>query len=259
MSKRTTNSISQSIQPGKHSITRGSVSSLVVELIAWDTNASFPKLEPGYRTTTWTNPSPERKRYHHPFKTRKVKRTHFRSIPYSDVADALLKVDAGYARRPAQLGIRFMVLTATRNTEARQAVWSEIDLEDATWTIPGNRNKSGSEHRIPLSRQAIVVLREAKTLSDGSDYVFPGRDKSKSIDKNTFGNALRSAGVDAVPHGFRSSFRNWAEEQTSASWVAKEMSLGHQVGSEMVRSYMRTDLFEQRRELMQDWADYLDQ
>ena len=125
------------------------------------------------------------------------------------------------------------------------------------WTVPARRMKSRIEHRVPLSRQVIKVLHEARALSGDADLVFPGNQGGMQSD-STFSKLFRELELGCHPHGFRSSFRVWsAEEQTSASWAAIELSLAHAIGSSTERAYFHSDLLEQRRELMQAWADYL--
>lgn len=118
--------------------------------------------------------------------------------------------------------------------------------------------KDNEERRVPLSDKAIAVLTEAMPLPE-SPFVFPSfYDPDKILSENALSLMLRKRGIPAVPHGFRSSFRDWAAEQTSASHAAMELSLAHKVGSAVEQAYFRSDLFEQRRELMQQWADYLE-
>ena len=110
---------------------------------------------------------------------------------------------------------------------------------------------------MPLSDQAVAVLSEALPLTE-TQLVFPSfHDNSKMLSENALSLMLRKRGIEAVPHGFRSSFRDWAAEQTSASHAAMELSLAHKVGSTVEQAYFRSDLYEQRRKLMQEWADYL--
>ena len=103
-----------------------------------------------------------------------------------------------------------LVLTAARSGEVRKATWDEIDLDGATWTVPAMRMKANREHRVPLSKRALEVLAEAAELSDGSGLVFPGMRPGRPLSENTHAKLLRELGFDAVTHGFRSSFRDWA-------------------------------------------------
>ena len=182
-------------------------------------------------------------------------RRHFRSLPHAEVADAIRKVHASRAHPGTVLCFEFLVITATRSGEARLSRWTEIDWDGRTWTIPGNRTKTGAEHRVPLSSRALAILRDGQALSDGSGLVFPSA-RDRELSDATLSKLLRELGVKAVPHGFRSSFRDWCGESGVAREVA-EACLAHQLGSKVKRAYARSDLFERRRLIMQQWADYL--
>lgn len=183
---------------------------------------------------------------------------HMAALHYSEVADALAAVDASKAYLGTKLAFRFMVLTATRGAEVRGATWMEIDLAGATWTIPAPRMKMGRSHAVPLSRQALDVLDDARALSADWKYVFPSGKSDRPLSDNTFAKMAREdVGLGCHPHGMRSSFRDWTAECSSASWAAVELSLAHNVGSAVERAYFRSDLLGQRRDLMQAWADYL--
>ena len=129
-------------------------------------------------------------------------------------------------------------------------------MDGAVWTVPGSRIKSGREHRVPLTDAALDVLREARQYADGSGLVFPSR-TGKIMSDATVGKLLTENGVDAVPHGFRSSFRQWAAERTNIPREVAEFALAHVVGDAAERAYQRSDLFDRRRELMAAWSRYL--
>ena len=189
----------------------------------------------------------------------KVK-SHFRAMPYQEVGSALEPVEASQASIPAKLCFRFLVLTAARSGEARGATWDEIDSQNQVWRIPSERMKAGMEHRVPLSRQALDLLCEASALRDESVLVFPSPLKPGSpMSDMTLTKVLRSTGLAerGTVHGFRSSFKNWALEQTDAPWAVSEAALAHVLGNSTEQAYARSDLFERRRALMQQWADYL--
>ena len=153
-----------------------------------------------------------------------------------------------------KLALEFLVLTATRSKEVRGARWEEID--GATWTIPGDRMKKGREHRVPLSSRALEVLDEARPLTNGSGLVFPNvRGGSQSDGK--LSRLVKKLGIKAVPHGFRSSFRDWAAECSPAPREVCELALAHVNDNRTEAAYRRSDLFEKRRDLMEDWAAYL--
>ena len=182
--------------------------------------------------------------------------THQKSLPYSEVGAAIDKVKASGANRVTVLAFEFLVLTACRSGEVRLATWDEIDLDSATWEIAASRMKAKRAHRVPLAPRALEILTEAKKLSGDSGLVFPGR-RGTALSESTFARLLRGLRVDAVPHGFRSSFRDWCAECSDAPREVCELALAH-INSDRVESaYMRSDLFERRRALMQAWADFL--
>ena len=187
----------------------------------------------------------------------KVKRlrSHHKALPYSEVAGALKRVRISTAYPLTKFAFEFMVLTASRSGEVREAQWGEIDWESALWTVPAERMKARREHRVPLADRALAVLRDAWSLSGDGDLVFPAP-KGGTMSDMTFTGLLRRLEIPAVPHGFRSSFRDWAAEQSGAGWAVCESALAHTVGSGVEAAYMRSDLLEQRRGLMQDWGDY---
>ena len=185
-------------------------------------------------------------------------KSHFRALPHGEVNAALETVKASKVSRPAKLCLEFLILTAARSGEARGATWNEVDVDTATWTIPATRMKTGMEHRVPLSDAAITVLSNAKALADSSELVFPSPIRAgKQMSDMTLTKVLRSTGLAdrATVHGFRSSFRDWCAETGKAREVA-EAALAHVVGA-VEGAYFRSDLFDRRRTLMQQWADFL--
>ena len=189
----------------------------------------------------------------------KVK-AHLRALPYEEVGAALRTVDESQTSPASKLCLAFLVFTAARSGEARGANWDEIDLEGATWTIPGSRMKAGEEHRVPLSEQALGVLTLARELQGGSGLCFPSPLlHGRMLSDMTLTKVLRSTGLAerATVHGFRTSFRTWSMEQTDAPWAVAEAALAHQLGGSVEQAYARSDLFVRRRALMQQWSDYL--
>ena len=185
---------------------------------------------------------------------------HLRALPYEEVGAALRTVYASQASMSARLCFRFLVLTAARSSEARGATWDEIDTGGRVWRIPPERMKAGVEHRVPLSGQALCVLDMAQPSRDDSGLVFPSPQRRKSaMSDMTLTKVLRSAGLAdrATVHGFRSSFKNWTLERTDTPWAVSESALAHTLGNSTEQAYARSDLFERRRTLMQQWADYL--
>lgn len=149
--------------------------------------------------------------------------------------------------------LEFAILTAARSGEVRGATWSEIDLEDKVWTISAERMKAGREHRVPLSSQAVALL---KSLPTKNGLVFPGRNDKALSDMSLTAVLRRMQRGDLTVHGFRSTFRDWAAETTHYPHEVAEMALAHAVGNKVEAAYRRGDLFEKRRGIMQDWADY---
>ena len=189
----------------------------------------------------------------------KVK-AHLRALPYQEVGSALKTVDASLTSLASKHCLKFLVLTAARSGEARGPNWDEIHLPSATWTIPGPRMKAGVEHRVPLSDQALDVLMLAHQLEDGSGLCFPSPLRpGRMLSDMTLTKILRSTGFAdrATVHGFRTSFKTWTMEQTDTPWAVGEAALAHQLGGSVEQAYARSDLFERRRLLMQQWADYL--
>ena len=187
-----------------------------------------------------------------------VERRPMPALPYDEVAGCIAKVKASRrAGRSSKLALEFLILTAVRSAEVRNATWDEIDREGATWTVPAERMKTNREHRVPLSGRALDVLAEAAELSDGTGLVFPGTQPGRPISANTHAKLLRELGFDAVTHGFRSSFRDYASEQTHTPHAVMEAALAHVIRNNAEAAYARSDLFEKRRALMESWARYL--
>ena len=188
---------------------------------------------------------------------RDAKHEHMKALPYSEVATAIATIRASDAYKPTVLCFEFLVLTAARSGEGRGATWNEIDLEVATWTVPASRMKAGREHRVPLSKQALAVLDEASAFRTGEDsLIFPSQ-RGKPLSDSTISKLCRENGINAVPHGFRSSFRDWASEKTNAPHAVMVAALAHTISNQVEAAYHRTDLFDRRRKLMDSWADYL--
>ena len=181
---------------------------------------------------------------------------HQRALAHAEVASALDKVRRSEERVAVKLAFEFLVLTAARSVEVRLARWDEIDLDASIWVVPADRMKTKREHRVPLSETAVRVLREAETVADGSGLVFPPA-KGRALSAATLSKLMLELGIDAVPHGFRSSFRDWCAEATNVEPAVAEAALAHTVRNQVEAAYNRTDLFEKRRALMERWARYL--
>ena len=182
---------------------------------------------------------------------------HQASLHYTEVADAVAAVRESTASKAARLALEFMVLTAARSGEVTGATWDEIDLEAATWTLPAERMKANRPHRVPLSDRALEVLAEARALGDERGLVFPGLKTGRPMFRARFSRLLKELGIPAVPHGFRSSFRDWAAERTNAPHAVMEAALAHVNPNKAEAAYARSDLFDKRRELMDTWARHL--
>jgi integrase len=179
----------------------------------------------------------------------KVQRVaHHPALPYAEIADFMAELRARDGV-PAR-ALEFLILTAARSGEVLKAGWDEIDLKERIWTVPAERTKTGRQHRVPLSDEAIAALPECT-----GEFIFPGRGGAPS--KTALFDMLRRMGRDDLTtHGFRSTFRDWAGERTAYPREVAEMALAHTVGDAVERAYARGDLFEKRRQLMQAWADY---
>ena len=187
---------------------------------------------------------------------RSVTKKHHRALPHSEVADAIATVRASRAHWATVAALEFLVLTASRSGEVRKARWDEVDLKTATWTVPADRMKMRRKHRVPLSDRALQILADAREWADGSGLIFPSATGRPPSD-NTLSKLLREQGIPAVVHGFRSSFRDWSAECSNAPREVCEMALAHVNPDRVEAAYLRSDLFERRRELMQSWADYI--
>ena len=178
---------------------------------------------------------------------------HHRTLPHGQVAEALATVAASPARPASKLAFRILVLTATRSGEVRGARWAEVDVDAAVWTIPSSRTKTGKPHRVPLSAEALAVLTEAEALRDGSGLIFASV-TGRAMTAEGLSKLLKDQNVGAVPHGFRSSFRDWCGETGVPREVA-EAALAHTVRG-VEGAYARSDLLERRRPVMARWAAY---
>ena len=183
--------------------------------------------------------------------------THRKALPHGEVAAAIAKVRAAKPGKVDTLAFEFLVLTAARGGEVRGAVWSEIDQDAGVWTIPASRTKTAREHRVPLSGRALEILDAARKLWNGESPIVFVNERGKPLTRKRPGRLLLSCGISAVPHGFRSSFRDWAAERTDHPREVVEAALAHVVQNKVEAAYLRTDLFERRRRLMADWASYI--
>ena len=179
---------------------------------------------------------------------------HHAALAYGEIAAFLaeLRQQQGIAA-PA---LEFLILTAARTGEVLGARWEEFDLAGNAWTIPADRMKAGKEHRVPLSDAALAIVAELAEHRQG-DFVFPGGVPGKPLCNMAMLQLVKKRMKrDITPHGFRSSFRDWAAERTNFPAEVAEMALAHTVADVVERVYRRGDLFEKRRQMMDAWATF---
>lgn len=183
------------------------------------------------------------------------RRGNFEALPYPELPALMPRlVDK---RGIGALAVRMAILTATRSGEVRGATWGEVDLDAAVWTIPADRMKARKLHRIPLSPAAVALFRELAAINQaGTDLIFPAGNGNE-LSNMTLTKALRDMKVPCTVHGFRSTFRDWAAEQTSLPGEVAEAALAHTVPKAVEAAYRRTDFFDKRRELMNTWAGFV--
>ena len=186
---------------------------------------------------------------------------HHAALPYAAVAGFVADVQRGDMDDSTKRALEFLILTACRTGEAIGALWREIDDDAATWTIPAERMKAGVEHRIPLSPRAMELLRLQcdPDRRDADAPVFPARDGESPLSNMAFLMAVRRMRPDSkiTVHGFRSSFRDWASERTNFPAKVCEAALAHKEPNKAAAAYARSDLFEKRRMLMDQWAAFV--
>jgi integrase len=179
---------------------------------------------------------------------------HHAALPFADVPSfiaRLRKRDALSAR-----ALEFLILTCTRSSEGRGALWTEIDMVARLWILPPERMKESKEHRVPLSDAAMAILEPLSEMRTG-DNVFPNMSGKGHISETAVRNLMSRMGMETwTMHGFRSAFRDWAGEKTAFPRDVAEMAIAHVVGDQTERAYRRGDALEKRRELVQAWADY---
>jgi len=190
-----------------------------------------------------------------------TEKKHHAALPYKEFPQFIRALHESGAGLSVRLGFEFLILSAARTSEVLKARWSEIDLEAGTWTIPAERMKNRRrEHRVPLSERCVEILGEARAISNGGRFVFSGRSAERPLGNMCFNRALKRMGrTDATPHGFRSTFRDWAAERTNVPSAVCEAALAHSLRDRTEAAYNRTDLFEKRRDLMDRWAAFATQ
>jgi integrase len=184
-------------------------------------------------------------------KIAKVK--HHAALPYNQLAQF---IDALHRQEGiAALALEFAILTAARTGEIIGARWHEIDLAEKVWAIPASRMKSGREHRVPLSAEALAMLNKV-SKGEPEDYVFAGRNKRPLSNMAQLMVLRRMERADLTAHGFRSSFRDWAAERTNFTREVAEAALAHVIGDKVEAAYRRGDLFGKRRRMMEAWGEF---
>ena len=211
-------------------------------------SGSNPAQWTGYLDTQLPSPKKLQKVEHHP------------AVPYALAGDFMAKLRQNESISAKAL--EFLILTAVRSGSVRLAEWSEIDFEKNIWIIPAEHTKARQEHRVPLQPQAIKLLESLPKMA-GKQIVFtsPTGKALSDMALSQLMRGMRERGeltVNAVPHGFRSTFRGWAAEQTAYPDEMRKIASGHTVGDAVKEAYQRTDLLEKRRQLMNEWALYLD-
>ena len=191
-------------------------------------------------------------------KTAKVKRVkHHAAVPYKQIANFITKLRG--RKGSSALAMEFMILTAARTGEVRGARWQEIDLTTKVWTIPAGRMKAGKEHRVPLCDRALQILNSMTSNRNPDEFVFPGWKAGTGLSDGAMLALLRKMDVGPyTPHGFRSTFRDWAaEEAHQFSNETIELALAHTIKNKAEAAYRRGDQLERRRALMAAWSKYI--
>lgn len=178
---------------------------------------------------------------------------HHKSLPYEEVAHAITKIQNTNALPTTKLAFEFLVLNASRSGEVRGATWDEIQGDK--WEISKERMKAKKAHRIPLSKRSLEILAIAETMKDGSGLIFPNN--GKPLSDVALSKLMRENLIQAVPHGFRSSFKIWASEKTNFPHQVSEFALAHVVGDKAEQAYQRSDLFVLRQNLMESWSQFV--
>jgi integrase len=183
---------------------------------------------------------------------------HLAALPYAELPAFLANLRTREAI--AARALEFLILTTARTGEVIGARWNEIDLLDKTWTVPATRMKAHREHRVPLSARATTILQEMQRRCHGAEanaFVFPGSKAGRPLSNMAFLMLLRRMGLDDLTvHGFRATFKTWTSERTRIQNEIAEAALAHVIGDKVEQAYRRGDLFEKRRQLMQQWATF---
>lgn len=182
---------------------------------------------------------------------------HHASLPYAQVPAFILKVRSGTSGIAVKLGMEFTILTVARTANVIEAKWNEIDLKSAIWSIPGDQMKMEEPHQVPLSDRCLEILDEAKRITDGGSIVFCSGKRNEPLSNMAMLSSLQDMEgyEEFTMHGFRATFKTWAHDRTNFDHLVIEASLAHAVRG-IERHYLRTTFLEQRRKLMQQWAQF---
>jgi len=187
----------------------------------------------------------------------KLQRGHLAAMPYAEVPAFMVRVRSAEAM--AARALELAILAAARSGEVLGARWPEFDLDAAVWTVPAERMKLRKEHRVPLPKQAVTMLRKLhESRQSDAAYVFPGEKRGAPLSAMAMIMFLRRLKAGVTAHGFRSSFRDWAGDATTFPREIAEAALAHAVGNEVEQAYRRSDALARRRKMMDAWAAYLD-
>jgi integrase len=185
---------------------------------------------------------------------------HFAAMDYKVIPSFVESLSGAPGSEATRLGLELLVLTALRTKELRLGQWTEINWAAEAWTIPPERQlkkKRPVPHVVPLAPRCLEILRQLQVLAVGSRFIFPGKTGSKAVSDMTFLMALRRLGFSETGHGFRSSFRDWASEESNHRSEVIEKSLAHEIPNKVEAAYRRGDLLSKRRVLMCDWAEFV--
>jgi integrase len=209
----------------------------------------------GYRPSG-LNPARLKGNLAHALPRARPQRDHHTALPWAHVPS--FWTELATRQGTGADALRFVLLTAARSGEVRGARWEEIDLDAAVWTVPASRMKARKEHRVPLSGPALELLHARRDAHGGEGLVFSSDMRPGSqVSDMTLSAVLRRMGLKAVPHGLRSSFRDWCAEATAYPREVAEQALAHSIPSAVEAAYRRGDMLEKRRRLMADWARYV--
>ena len=229
---------------GKKPETASRLRGRIEQVLAW---GIAQRLRDGPNPATWKNHLSKLL----PPRARLAAVRHHPAMPYAELPNFMAQL--GSHPGVSSMALRFLILTAARTCETIGATWDEIDKDARLWSVPANRMKGRRPHRVPLSDAVLAVL-DALPRIVGCPYLFPGARIGRPLSNMACLELMRQLRRGYVPHGFRASFKSWATETTTHAREAIELALAHRVGDAVERAYMRGDMFEKRRALMDDWA-----